>query len=1015
MALFANASDLKVHYERPTPKLASCNFVASARSSEALAQSGHLAVSAPSQIMGRFQLLKSLCHENLCEYVEIHRGKHDRLFVVNEYHDNSLQKTRSVKAETSVSINLLQRYACEMFGALSYLEQNNVVHAALSPQNVLLDEQDRIKLSGYGLYYMTGHGVDVDFPIGYPGYLAPECVLDDEGAESSGYDKRDCWAVGIILVEQFCRNTFWTTSDVGLIFDTLSTLADWAKENEEDSSNSVWYHQGIESLDINKDVLSFLQGNNVSDSGDSVNAKAEIEAFRELILMCLQVSHTQRPYYHQILALPFLSSSSKKNKMKGHDWVQGPILASQDLQPDETDIDRPTTPMKKQPPSDPLADLPLSHIYHLWRLAGGDVEVNLVKRGVFLSVPVIERLPRVCFIEDAEEIGPVMVDTTQLYSDTMHILSFKELYQRLEQQEQRHSERFEWDADYFNVVDENDVNFLLKETDKFDNLNNNEGENEDFVFDDEISSPHSAVTIGNGPPSSAALISITTPTTPSTSRSLNRTFSLSSMNRSRSSSSISVGTPAAAPSTPTQSSIPRRPLSLREQDVNYQYHRQRLFAELLRQYPASQKEILHHAKVDIPPLLRNKIWAAILDVHGDVETEYQRIDKYNDIASDRQIDVDVPRCHQYNQLLASSAGHEKLRRLLKSWVSSNKKWVYWQGLDSLCAPFLTLNFNDEALAFACLQKFILKFLNNFFLRDNSAVLQDYFAVFRHVLSFHDPELSAHIDAIGFVPDLYAIRWFLTLFTHVFPLDKVYHLWDKFMVGPPSLPLFVGVAILRQIRDELLKYEFNGCISLFSEHFPKIDIEGCIQSAMKMCKVTPPSVVSLRPVAPLSDKEGQQWWEKPLPIDVRKQELAPRIDIADFPRISPYTLVLDIRSDHEFVNGHLASSMNVQPSQLHSYASILRKLNRKYHVIVADDSEKQGPEFAAQLVQNHHFPRTAVLQGGIEAAEWHYNSLGNGRLCTCRPQKQTTAGYKGKGSEPPFVIWRCKVPTPLSKR
>ena len=85
------------------------------------------------------------------------------------------------------------------------------------------------------------------------------------------------------------------------------------------------------------------------------------------------------------------------------------------------------------------------------------------------------------------------------------------------------------------------------------------------------------------------------------------------------------------------------------------------------------------------------------------------------------------------------------------------------------------------------------------------------------------------------------------FTDVFPLDKVYHLWDKFMVGPPSLPLFVGVAILRQIRDDLLKYEFNGCISLFSEHFPKIDIEKCIQSAMNMCKVTPPSIVSLRPI------------------------------------------------------------------------------------------------------------------------------------------------------------------------
>jgi hypothetical protein len=58
MALFANAIDLTLHEDRKAPKLASVNFVASSRVSEALAQSGHLALSAPSQIIGQFQFLK---------------------------------------------------------------------------------------------------------------------------------------------------------------------------------------------------------------------------------------------------------------------------------------------------------------------------------------------------------------------------------------------------------------------------------------------------------------------------------------------------------------------------------------------------------------------------------------------------------------------------------------------------------------------------------------------------------------------------------------------------------------------------------------------------------------------------------------------------------------------------------------------------------------------------------------------------------------------------------------------
>lgn len=101
MALFANDIDLKTRAaDQPTPTLAYCNFVASAATTEMLAQSGHLALSAPSQIIGRFQYLKvtikdvqgdsvlfyskllfcfvlqTLRHAHLCSYVDILRGKH---------------------------------------------------------------------------------------------------------------------------------------------------------------------------------------------------------------------------------------------------------------------------------------------------------------------------------------------------------------------------------------------------------------------------------------------------------------------------------------------------------------------------------------------------------------------------------------------------------------------------------------------------------------------------------------------------------------------------------------------------------------------------------------------------------------------------------------------------------------------------------------------------------------------------------------------------------------------------
>lgn len=41
--------------------------------------------------------------------------------------------------------------------------------------------------------------------------------------------------------------------------------------------------------------------------------------------------------------------------------------------------------------------------------------------------------------------------------------------------------------------------------------------------------------------------------------------------------------------------------------------------------------------------------------------------------------MDIPRCHQYDELLSSPEGHAKFRRVLKAWVVSHPDLVYWQG------------------------------------------------------------------------------------------------------------------------------------------------------------------------------------------------------------------------------------------------------------------------------------------------------------------------------------------------
>ncbi|XP_071452434.1 TBC domain-containing protein kinase-like protein [Hetaerina americana] len=445
------------------------------------------------------------------------------------------------------------------------------------------------------------------------------------------------------------------------------------------------------------------------------------------------------------------------------------------------------------------------------------------------------------------------------------------------------------------------------------------------------------------------------------------------------------------------------PLVIREKDTEYQFHRIVLYERLLNGYPYKKAAIVKEARRDIPPMLRNEVWAAALEVDGNVEGNFIAIDKETPTPTDRQIEVDIPRCHQYDELLSSSEGHQKFKRILKAWVVSHPKYVYWQGLDSLCAPFLYLNFNNEALAYACLSAFIPKYLHNFFLKDNSAVIQEYLAKFSHLIAFHDPSLANHLSSINFVPELFAIPWFLTMFSHVFPLHKIFHLWDKLLLGDASFPLFVGLAVLQQLRDTLLTSGFNECILLFSD-LPEIDIERCVTDSVDFFCITPRSVTYRQhelktfdnkpDLSPDSLKIGNRVEHEctvnpelemsPIPISMLQSESCPRvsgaelIELLDLEHIRfsrPKAIVVDIRNTDEFNRGAIPESISVPFSSITAdddgkavipLAKLLQLQQFTKGKILAVVSTRgvNSAEFGKILIR-HGFPRVVTLHGGIE--------------------------------------------------
>lgn len=87
----------------------------------------------------------------------------------------------------------------------------------------------------------------------------------------------------------------------------------------------------------------------------------------------------------------------------------------------------------------------------------------------------------------------------------------------------------------------------------------------------------------------------------------------------------------------------------------FKLSRMRLFRRLLSAWPY-KSELLHsECHKDIPPVYRGAAWAALLGVLPFEEDQrhehFYAIDTFSEHTADRQLQVDIPRCHQYDELV----------------------------------------------------------------------------------------------------------------------------------------------------------------------------------------------------------------------------------------------------------------------------------------------------------------------------------------------------------------------------
>jgi serine/threonine protein kinase len=166
------------------------------------------------QITRETELMKTLTHENIVElYDVIYDPKiSDYIYLILEYcHQGDLSKFLNKRP---MKEKYAKKYMIQLIEGLKYLSENNIIHRDLKPQNIMVTNNDIIKICDFGFArYVDQHQSMLKTLCGTPLYMAPEIIN-----HSKYSNKADLWSIGIILYEiLFAKRPYNATTFYNLV------------------------------------------------------------------------------------------------------------------------------------------------------------------------------------------------------------------------------------------------------------------------------------------------------------------------------------------------------------------------------------------------------------------------------------------------------------------------------------------------------------------------------------------------------------------------------------------------------------------------------------------------------------------------------------------------------------------------------------------------------------------------------------------------------------------------------
>lgn len=169
------------------------------------------------QLKREIALMKQLKHPHIVQLREVMQTQ-NHIYLVLELVTGGELFDKIVSSKR-LSEDIARRYFQQLVMAVRCCHQAGVAHRDLKPENLLLDGNDNIKISDFGLSNLQPNGQAdlLQTVCGTPNYVAPE-VLREKGY--NGF-KADAWSCGVVLFVMLAGYLPFDDPNINALFNKI--------------------------------------------------------------------------------------------------------------------------------------------------------------------------------------------------------------------------------------------------------------------------------------------------------------------------------------------------------------------------------------------------------------------------------------------------------------------------------------------------------------------------------------------------------------------------------------------------------------------------------------------------------------------------------------------------------------------------------------------------------------------------------------------------------------------------